>query len=272
MGCGKAIDPRGERATLGLHFRESKGKRSVSEGPVGARPLVVIPTYNERENIVPMVEAIHRHLPQATVWIVDDNSPDGTGRLADDMAANDSRVAVIHRSGKQGLGTAYVAAFTRALQEDFDLIFEMDADFSHDPSYLPELLRAAQEADFVLGSRYVPGGGTRNWSKVRQFISRGGNLVANIGLGVKTRDATGGFRAFRRSALQALNLDELKLRGYGFQIEVVYQLERKGLRIVEVPITFVERVNGESKMSKTIVLEAIVHIAHRRLRELLHRA
>jgi dolichol-phosphate mannosyltransferase len=244
----------------------------VSEGPVGARPLVVIPTYNERENIVPMVEAIHRHLPQAIVWIVDDNSPDGTGRLADEMAAKDSRVAVIHRKGKLGLGTAYVDAFSRALQEDFDLIFEMDADFSHDPSYLPALLQAAQDADFVLGSRYVPGGGTRNWSKVRQFISRGGNLVANVGLGVKTRDATGGFRAFRRSALQALNFDELKLRGYGFQIEVVYQLERKGLRIVEVPITFVERVNGESKMSKAIVLEAIVHIVHRRFRELLHRA
>ena len=224
----------------------------MSEDPVGARPLVVIPTYNERENIVPMVEAIHRHLPQATIWIVDDNSPDGTGRIAGEISDRDRRVGVIHRVGKLGLGTAYVDAFTRALREDFDLIFEMDA-------------------DFVLGSRYVPGGGTRNWSPIRQLISRVGNIVANVGLGVKTRDATGGFRAFRRAALEALDFDELKLRGYGFQIEVVYQLERKGMRITEVPIVFVERVNGESKMSRAIVFEAILHIVSRRLREIFHR-
>jgi len=243
----------------------------VSEDRVGTRPLVVIPTYNERENIAPMVEAIHRHLPQATIWIVDDNSPDGTGRIAGEISDRDRRVGVIHRVGKLGLGTAYVDAFTRALREDFDLIFEMDADFSHDPAYLPALLAAAQHADFVLGSRYVPGGGTRNWSPIRQLISRVGNIVANVGLGVKTRDATGGFRAFRRAALEALDFDELKLRGYGFQIEVVYQLERKGMRITEVPIVFVERVNGESKMSRAIVFEAILHIVSRRLREIFHR-
>jgi dolichol-phosphate mannosyltransferase len=240
----------------------------VSDGPVGARPLVVIPTYNERDNILPLVEAIHRHLPLATIWIVDDNSPDGTGVIADDLASSDTRVCVIHRAGKLGLGTAYAEAFQRALADHFDVVFEMDADFSHDPAYLPVLLDALQHADFVLGSRYVHGGGTRNWSALRRFISRGGNVVANLGLGVKTRDATGGFRAFRRSALEALDFDRLKLRGYGFQIEVVYQLEREGLRIVEVPITFVERVNGESKMSRAIVLEAVLHIIHRRWEEI----
>lgn len=243
----------------------------MSDGPVGARPLVVVPTYNERDNVAPLVEAIHRHLPGATIWIVDDSSPDGTGEVADGIAALDERVQVIHRPEKLGLGTAYAGAFQRALREEFDVVFEMDADFSHDPSYLPALLDALQHADFVLGSRYVPGGGTRNWSRPRQLISRGGNLVANIGLGVKTRDATGGFRAFRRTALEALDFDRLRLRGYGFQIEVVYQLERRGLRITEVPIVFVERVSGESKMSRAIVLEAVVHIVRRRIEELLHR-
>jgi dolichol-phosphate mannosyltransferase len=249
-------------------FRTDSGGRAVSDGPVGARPLVVIPTYDERENILSIVEAVHTLLPEATVWIVDDNSPDGTGRIADELAARDPRVGVIHRAGKLGLGTAYVEAFGRALAQDFDVIVEMDADFSHDPAYLPALLAALQSADFVLGSRYIEGGGTRNWSKLRQMISRGGNLVANVGLGVKTRDSTGGFRAFRREALEQLDLEELKLRGYGFQIEVVYQLERKGLRIKEVPIIFVERVSGRSKMSKGIVLEAILHILRRRLGEL----
>jgi dolichol-phosphate mannosyltransferase len=240
----------------------------VSDRPVGARPLVVIPTYNERDNILPLVEAIHAQLPHATIWIVDDNSPDGTGRIADELATADPRVQVIHRAEKLGLGTAYADAFQRALLEDFDVIVEMDADFSHDPAYLPSLLDALQHADFVLGSRYVPGGGTRNWSSVRRFISRAGNLVANVGLGVRTRDATGGFRAFRPCALSALDFERLKLRGYGFQIEVVYQLERAGARIVEVPIVFVERVTGESKMSKAIVLEAMLHIVHRRWDEL----
>jgi dolichol-phosphate mannosyltransferase len=246
-------------------FRAAGGGRAVSDGPVGARPLVVIPTYDERENIASIVEAIHRNLPQATIWIVDDNSPDGTGHIADELAAKDPRVGVIHRAGKMGLGTAYVEAFQHALAQDFDVIIEMDADFSHDPAYLPGLMEALQDADFVLGSRYTEGGGTRNWSWMRQMISRGGNLVANIGLGVVTRDATGGFRAFRRTALEQLDLSELKLRGYGFQIEVVYQLERKGMRIKEVPIVFVERVNGRSKMSKGIVLEAVIHILRRRL-------
>jgi dolichol-phosphate mannosyltransferase len=172
---------------------------------------------------------------------------------------------VIHRPGKLGLGTAYIEAFQRALTQDFDSVLEMDADFSHDPSYLPALLQSLQEADLVLGSRYVRGGGTRNWSWLREAISRGGNAVARWGLGVKTHDATGGFRAFRRTTLEQLHFDDLRLRGYGFQVEVVFQVERRGLRIKEVPIIFVERISGQSKMSKDIALEAFLHIIRRRI-------
>lgn len=231
----------------------------------GRRTLLVLPTYNERDNVEPMVTAIHATLPHATVWIVDDNSPDGTGEIADRLAAGDHRVTVIHRPGKLGLGTAYVEAFRRALQAEFDCVLQMDADFSHDPRYLPALIDGLREADLVLGSRYVEGGGTKNWSWVRRAISRGGNVVARLGLGVKTHDATGGYRAFRRSALEQLDFGELYLKGYGFQIEVIYQMERRGLRIMEVPIIFVERAAGRSKMSKDIVLEAALHIVRRRL-------
>ena len=243
------------------------GYRLLIDRPtVGRRPLVILPTYNERENLPRMVEAIRSSLPLATVWVVDDNSPDGTGRLADDLAAQDSRVQVIHRAAKLGLGTAYIEAFGRALQSDFDSILQMDADFSHDPAYLPRLLDLLQDADLVIGSRYVRGGGTENWSRLRELISRGGNAVARTGLGVKTRDATGGFRAFRPSTLRQLHFDDLKLRGYGFQIEVVYQVEHRGLTIREAPIIFVERAAGTSKMSRDIVLEAAMHIVHRRFK------
>ncbi|HEX6507954.1 MAG TPA: polyprenol monophosphomannose synthase [Chloroflexota bacterium] len=244
----------------------------MQESPPGRRTLVVLPTYNEHDNLIPMVEAIRANLPQAVIWIVDDNSPDGTGRLADELAANDPHVEVVHRPCKQGLGVAYVDAFQRALAADYDAVIEMDADFSHDPRYLPELLAGLEDADLVLGSRYIAGGGTRNWSPVRQAISRGGNIVARVGLGIKVRDATGGYRAFRRSTLHALDFDELQLRGYGFQIEVVYQVERRGLQIKEVPIVFVERAVGTSKMSKGIVLAAVLHIIGRRLRALRHAA
>jgi dolichol-phosphate mannosyltransferase len=231
----------------------------------GHRPLVVLPTYNERENLVNIVREIRAQLPQAAIWIVDDNSPDGTGEIADTLAAADPGIRVTHRPQKLGLGTAYAEAFRRALDEDFDCILEMDADFSHDPSYLPALIDSLRDADLVIGSRYVAGGGTQNWSPVRQAISRTGNAVARWGLGIKTRDATGGFRAFRRSTLEQLRLQHLNLRGYGFQVEVVYQLERKGLRIREIPIIFVERVAGNSKMSRSIVLEAFLHILRRRI-------
>jgi dolichol-phosphate mannosyltransferase len=229
------------------------------------RPLVVIPTYNERDNLERLVGEIRKQLPAATVWIVDDNSPDGTGRIADRLAAADRMIEVMHRPGKLGLGTAYVAAFRRALNEGFDCVIEMDADFSHDPAYLPQLVSALRDADLVIGSRYVAGGGTRNWSLPRRIISRGGNVVARIGLGVKTRDATGGYRAFRSSAIKQLHLEGLRLRGYGFQIETVYQMEHRGLRVAEIPIIFVERASGESKMSKDIALEAFLHILRRRI-------
>ena len=232
---------------------------------LGARPLVVLPTYNEADNIVPIVAAIRKQLPGAIIRIVDDSSPDGTGQIAEGLAAEDPQVQVVHRPGKLGLGTAYVEAFREALREKFECVLQMDADFSHNPAYLPQLLDGLNDADLVIGSRYIEGGGTENWSRIRQAISQGGNLVARLGLGVRTRDATGGYRAYRRSTLEQLNFDELNLRGYGFQIEVVYQIERRGLRIKEVPIIFVERASGESKMSKAIVLEAVMHILRRRL-------
>jgi dolichol-phosphate mannosyltransferase len=237
----------------------------------GQKPLVILPTYNERENIVAIVEAIRSTVPHVMIWVVDDNSPDGTGQMADEMAATDPQIQVIHRPRKEGLGIAYVDAFQRALVQDFDAVLQMDADFSHDPCYLPVLLATLEDADLVIGSRYTAGGGTKNWSPLRQVISRGGNLVARIGLNVRVRDATGGYRVYRRSTLEALEFDELKLRGYGFQIEVVYQVERLGLRIKEVPIVFAERVAGTSKMSLAIMVEAMMHIVRQRLRAVRRR-
>jgi dolichol-phosphate mannosyltransferase len=230
------------------------------------RILVVLPTFNERENLVPLVDAVREHLPQASILIVDDNSPDGTGQIADSLAMGCDDVFVLHRAGKLGLGTAYVEAFKWALDRDFAVVLEMDVDFSHGPHYLPQLVTALEDADLVIGSRYIQGGGTENWSPLRQFISQGGNWVARNGLSIQTRDATGGYRAFRRSTLERLQFKDLSLRGYGFQIEVVYQVEQLGLKIREVPITFVERAAGHSKMSKGIVLEAVLHIVRRRLR------
>ena len=236
----------------------------MGDGSTPRRPLVVIPTYNERDNLVPVVNEIGAQLPQAAIWIVDDNSPDGTGRIADTLAAVDDRIKVLHRPGKLGLGTAYIEAFDKALSEDFDSVIQMDADLSHDPKYLPQLLEGLADADLVLGSRYIAGGGTENWSIARQWISRVGNLTARVGLGIKTRDATGGFRAYRRSTLEKLELHNLGLQGYAFQIELIYQVEQQGLQIEEIPIIFVERASGTSKMSKAIVLEAILHILKRR--------
>jgi len=243
-----------------------KGTILTLRGVETRRTLVVLPTFNERENLVPLVDAVREQLPQAAVLIVDDNSPDGTGEIADGLAAGRDDVFVLHRAGKLGLGTAYVEAFKWALARDFDVVLEMDVDFSHGPHYLPQLVGALADADLVIGSRYVAGGGTENWSAVRQFISQGGNWVARVGLGIQTRDATGGYRAFRRSTLELLQFKDLSLRGYGFQIEVVYQVEQRGLKIREVPITFVERAAGQSKMSKAIVLEAVLHILRRRFR------
>jgi dolichol-phosphate mannosyltransferase len=206
------------------------------------------------------------------VLIVDDASPDGTGALADAQAeAHPGVVEVLHRPAKRGLGRAYLAGFARALDGDAALVVEMDADLSHDPADLPRLAAAAREADLVLGSRYVAGGGTRNWGLLRRFVSRGGCLYAQVLLGVRVRDLTGGFKCFRRETLEAIDLDAVAARGYGFQIETTYRALRKGLRVRELPITFVERREGASKMTGSIVLEAVWRVPLLRLRALTGR-
>ncbi len=234
--------------------------------PGTKRVLIVLPTYNERENLEIMVARVLGVLPTAHLWIVDDNSPDGTGELAETIAARNERVRVFHRPGKLGLGTAYAESFGRALAAGYDYVVEMDADFSHDPAALPELLAAAQHTDLVLGSRYVPGGSTPDWSLSRRCISRIGNVMARTVLRLPVQDATTGYRVFNARALQTLRFDESSLRGYGFQIETAYQCHRAGLKVLEHPITFVDRRVGQSKMSRAIVLEALMYIVRRRLR------
>ncbi len=221
------------------------------------RAVICIPTYDERENLGPILAAAHEVVPEVDVLVIDDNSPDGTGRIADEIAARDPRVKVLHRPGKQGLGKAYLAGFAWALERGYDLVLEMDADFSHDPRYLPVLLERSREADLVLGSRYVPGGGTVNWGLGRRLVSRGGSLYARTILGVPVRDLTGGFKCFRRAVLEAVDLASVECSGYAFQIELTYRALRKGFAVVEVPIVFSDRRVGHSKMSRRIVLEAI---------------
>ncbi len=221
------------------------------------RALVCLPTYDERENLAPVVAAIHAAAPEVDVLVIDDSSPDGTGRLADEIAARDARVHVLHREVKQGLGKAYLAGFAWALERGYGLVLEMDADFSHDPRYLPVLLARAAEADLVLGSRYVPGGGTVNWGLARRIISRGGSLYARTILGIPVRDLTGGFKCFRREVLEAIDLGSVECTGYAFQIELTYRALCRGFRVVEVPIVFADRRVGQSKMSRGIVLEAM---------------
>jgi dolichol-phosphate mannosyltransferase len=222
------------------------------------RACVCLPTYDERENLEPMLRALAGVLgPDDRVLVIDDNSPDGTGELADRLAAELSFVDVLHRERKQGLGPAYLAGFRRALDAGAELVLEMDCDFSHDPDDVPRLLEAAADADLVLGSRYVAGGGVENWSIVRRAISAGGSLYARLILGVPIRDLTGGFKCFRRAVLEALPLEEVHARGYAFQIELTYRALRRGFRVREVPIRFTDRVVGGSKMSRAIVLEAV---------------
>ena len=234
------------------------------------RAVVCLPTYNERENLEAMVRALGEVLDTArdAVLVIDDGSPDGTGEIADRLAAELPWVSVLHRESKEGLGPAYVAGFRRTLAEGAELLLEMDCDFSHAPADVLRLLEAAGEADLVLGSRYVEGGGTENWGLRRRFISRGGCLYAQILLGVRVRDLTGGFKCFRREALEAIDLDAVAARGYGFQIETTYRVLRKGLRVREIPITFTERREGASKMTGSIVLEAIWRVPLLRLRAL----
>jgi dolichol-phosphate mannosyltransferase len=222
------------------------------------RVLICIPTYNERENLESLVSAVHASLPEADLLVIDDNSPDGTGALADQLAARDPKLSVLHRAGKLGLGTAYLEGFKLGLGKDYEYFFEMDCDFSHDPKYLPELLAAARAgADLVLGSRWVEGGGTENWGVGRKIISRGGSFYARTILGIGIRDVTGGFKCFRRKVLEALPLDAVRTQGYGFQIEMTYRAIKSGFRVVEVPIVFVDRRVGQSKMSRGIFVEAM---------------
>lgn len=237
--------------------------------------VVCLPTYNERENLERMVRALGdvfaNHGLDGRVLVIDDGSPDGTGRIADELARELPWVSVLHRPAKQGLGPAYLAGFERALADGADLILEMDCDFSHDPADIHRLVEAAGEADLVLGSRYVPGGGTRNWGLVRRAISRGGCLYAQALLGLPFRDLTGGFKCYRRAVLEAIALGRIHAKGYAFQIETTYRATRAGLRVAEVPITFVDREVGGSKMSRSIVLEAVWRIPLLRLRALLGR-
>ncbi|HJZ87466.1 MAG TPA: polyprenol monophosphomannose synthase [Polyangia bacterium] len=225
------------------------------------RILICVPTYNERDNLEALVQTVHSVVPEAHLLVVDDNSPDGTGQLADQLAAREPRIQVLHRAGKLGLGTAYLEGFRRGLAQGYEFLFEMDCDFSHDPRYLPDLLLAAQSgADLAVGSRYVAGGGTRNWGLGRKLVSRGGSLYARTILGVKVRDLTSGFKCFRRRVLEALPLDSVRTQGYGFQIEMTYRALRAGFRVVEVPIVFVDRRVGQSKMSRAIFLEAMTMV------------
>lgn len=226
---------------------------------------VVMPTYNERENINDIIDAI-LHYPRFRVLVVDDNSPDGTGKLVAEMSHREPRIGLVSRPGKQGLGTAYIAGFRQALRDGARYIFEMDADFSHDPVYLPTLLEAAETRyDLVIGSRYVRGGGTTDWGIVRRFISRGGNIYAGIILGLPVADSTGGFRCYRRAVLETLNLDAVRSNGYSFQIEMVYRTLRAGFQVGESPIIFPDRRVGKSKMSRRIVFEALINVWRMRL-------
>ncbi|GAA3447197.1 polyprenol monophosphomannose synthase [Planomonospora venezuelensis] len=222
------------------------------------RVLVIVPTYNERENLPAIVERVRAAVPEAHLLVADDNSPDGTGEIADRLAERDDHVHVLHRPGKQGLGAAYIAGFRWGLAEGYDVLVEMDADGSHQPEELPKLLRALSGgADLAIGSRYVPGGKVVNWPHSREFLSRGANVYTRMMLGVPVRDATAGFRAYRASTLEKIGLDDVDSQGYCFQVDLTLRTVRHGLRVAEVPITFVERTVGASKMSRSVITEAL---------------
>ena len=230
------------------------------------RTVICLPTYNEAENLPLMVAAIHEVVPAVDILVIDDNSPDGTGKLADEISAADERVHVMHRTAKEGLGRAYIAGFKWALERDYELIFEMDCDFSHQPKYLPDFIAKAAEKDLVIGCRYTAGGGTTDWSASRKMISRGGNVYAQTILWLPYKDLTGGFKCFNRRVLEALPLDEIFGGGYVFQIELTYRTVKLGFSVGEVPIIFPDRTRGESKMDKAIVWEAIQNVWKLRFR------
>ena len=226
-----------------------------------ARTLIVTPTYNERDNLEALVAGVFEVLPEADILVVDDASPDGTGELADEMAARESRVEVMHRTGKLGLGTAYLAGFAWGLERGYEYIFEMDADLSHDPRHLPSFLEALEGgADLVIGSRNIPGADVEGWGPLRHFLSKGGSLYSRTILGLEIRDLTSGYKAFRRTALESINLDEVHSEGYSFQIELTYRAVLQGFGVTEVPIVFVDRRAGQSKMSRDIFLEAVLMV------------
>jgi dolichol-phosphate mannosyltransferase len=235
------------------------------------KTLVIIPTYNEKDNIEQIVPQVLEQHSSVDVLIIDDGSPDGTGEIADAMAAENNRIFVMHRKNKSGLGTAYVAGFKYAIQKKYDCIFEMDADFSHDPEYIPEFLNAIKGADLVLGSRYISGVNVINWPMSRLLLSYYANVYSRIITGLPVKDATGGFKCFRREVLEAIDLDKVKSNGYSFQIEMNFRAHKKGFRIKEIPIVFEDRRQGESKMSKKIVREAIWMVWRLRLMSLLGR-
>ncbi|NEA27037.1 polyprenol monophosphomannose synthase [Actinomadura bangladeshensis] len=224
------------------------------------RVLVIIPTYNERDNIERITARVRKAVPAVDVLVVDDASPDGTGDLADAMAEKDDQLKVLHREGKDGLGPAYIAGFRWAAEHGYDVMVEMDADGSHQPEELPRLLAALEDADLVIGARWVPGGKVRNWPKRREALSRGANTYARLMLGIPLHDATAGYRAFRAATLAKIGLEEVDSRGYCFQIDLALRALRQGLRVVEVPITFVEREHGTSKMSRDVMAEAALRI------------
>jgi len=235
---------------------------SANETPFAdlGKIVVIVPTYNERDALPMIVERIRAAVPEADILVADDNSPDGTGQIADSLAAGDDHVQVMHRPGKEGLGAAYIAGFTWGLEHGYDVLVEMDADGSHQPEQLPRLLEALRGADLVLGSRWITGGGTQNWSKGREVLSRGGNVYTRVMLGVPIHDATGGFRAFRAETLRRLDLHTVASQGYCFQVDLAWRTVQRGMVVEEVPITFVERSIGDSKMSRAIVAEALLRV------------
>ena len=234
------------------------------------KTLIVTPTYDERDNLAPFLDGVFEVLPEAHVLVVDDASPDGTGALADRIAESDPRVHVMHRAGKMGLGSAYLAGFGWALERDYDLVFEMDTDLSHDPRYLPDFLAAFEGgADLVIGSRNVRGGGVEGWGLGRHVLSKGGSLYSRTILGLDVRDLTSGYKGFRREVLEGIGLSEVESEGYSFQVELTYRAIRRGFRVAEVPIIFVDRRAGESKMSRKIFAEAVMMMPKLRLDALL---
>jgi len=234
------------------------------------RTVIIMPTYNERQNLEIIAGRVRESVPAADLLVVDDNSPDGTGDLADKLAETDQHIQVMHRTEKAGLGRAYVAGFSWALERGYDVIVEMDADGSHRPEDLPRLLTALAGADAVIGSRYVPGGTVVNWPKSREFLSRGANIYNRLMLGVSVKDATGGFRAYRAATLRKIDLNNIESAGYCFQIDMTLRVLQAGLKLIEVPITFVERERGKSKMSNAVIREAFFRVAQWGITARLH--